>query len=346
MRSQAAVLVESHAALVVGEIEMPPTLDFGQVLVEIHFSGVCASQVHEIQARKGPDAYLPHLLGHEGSGVVLAVGPGVSTVHVNDHVVLHWRQGAGAQSPNPKYSWGQTSVNAGSVTTFNSHAVVSENRVTTIPLDFDMRLAPLLGCSVTTAFGAVGNDAGLKVGESVVVFGVGGVGLAAIMAAALTSAHPVIAVDIDDAKLAAARAVGATHVVNNRNAQQSFTALREILGGQGADAVLETTGVSSVISMAYEIAGDEGRTILVGVPDPSDPAFIRTLPLHFGKVLTGSHGGGSRPQRDIPRLIRLCESGKLDLGALPVTEHALSNVNEALELLNSGVPGRQLLRMG
>ena len=345
MKCKAAILVECHAPLVVDDIEIPSSLDYGQVLVEIHFSGVCASQVHEIEARKGPDANLPHLLGHEGSGTVVAIGHGVYTVVVGDHVVLHWRPGSGVQSPNPHYSWGQIVVNAGSVTTFNSHAVVSENRVTRIPRDFDLRLAPLLGCSVTTAFGAIGNDASLKVGESVVVFGVGGVGLAAVMAAALTSAYPIVAVDIDDAKLEISKSIGATHVLSNVNPDRAAEDLREVLGQQGADVVIETTGLSHVISLAYDLTGSQGRTILVGVPDPSDPASIRTLPLHFGKVLTGSHGGGAQPHRDIPRLIRLVEAGKLNLGLLPVTEHALADVNEAVHLLKAGAPGRQLIRM-
>jgi S-(hydroxymethyl)glutathione dehydrogenase/alcohol dehydrogenase len=317
-------------------------MSFGQVFVNVHYSGVCASQVHEIDGLKGPDHFLPHLLGHEGSGTVLEVGEGVRFVKPGDHVVMHWRPGNGIQSINPTYDWDGITVNAGSVTTFNSHAIVSENRLTPIPKWFDLRLAPLLGCAVTTAFGAIGNDAQVKIGESIVIFGVGGVGLAAVIAARLTTANPIIAIDLDQKKLDVAQSLGATHVIDARQ-QDSDHILRSLLGDEGADVVIETTGVRSVIETAYNICSSSGRTVLVGVPDPKDPASIPTLPLHFGKKLIGSHGGSSKPHIDIPRLIRLVEQGKLDLSTIPLTERPLSEINEAISDLRAGVPGRQLI---
>jgi S-(hydroxymethyl)glutathione dehydrogenase/alcohol dehydrogenase len=330
---------------VVGSVRLPDSLEYGQVFVRVHYSGLCASQVHEIEALKGPDRYLPHLLGHEGSATVLEVGPGVSTVKPDDNVVMHWRPGSGIQSPNPRYQWDDFVVNAGSVTTLNSFAVVSENRLTQIPEWFDLRLAPLFGCAITTAFGAIGNDAGLKVGESIVVFGAGGVGLAAIHAAHMTSAYPIIAVDLVPDKLEVAKTLGATHVVNGADAQEVLDSVEELLGVDGADVVIETTGVSSVIGTAYQACGPQGRTVLVGVPDYRESVSLHTLPLHFGKVLTGSHGGSTIPQRDIPRLVRLVEAGKLNLALFPLTEHPLSEINVALEALKHGVAGRQLIKL-
>ena len=172
---KAAILAESKQPLIVDDITLPDNLEFGQVLVDIHYSGICGAQINEIDAAKGPDKFLPHLLGHEGSGVVREVGPGVTTVKVDDHVVLHWRPSKGIQSPTPKYTWNGKTVNAGWVTTFNEQAIISENRLTVIPDSFDMRIAPLFGCSVTTAFGVVNNDAQIKIGQSVVIFGIGGV---------------------------------------------------------------------------------------------------------------------------------------------------------------------------
>ena len=345
LRPVAAILVKSHSDLVIDGIELPDELSYGQVLVRVHYSGLCASQVHEIDALKGPDTNLPHLLGHEGSGSVLTVGPGVTTIAPGDHVVMHWRLGAGIQAEKPRYRWGDRSLNAGSVTTFNSYAIVSENRVTRIPEGFDMRLAPLMGCAITTAFGAIGNDANLRIGESIVVFGVGGVGLAAVHAAHLTSAFPVVAVDLFDEKLDVARELGATHTVNAGGAKDLLQQIYDIVGAEGADAVIETTGQSSVIEMAYEASSSRGRTILVGVPDVTKTVSLHTLPLHFGKVLTGSHGGSSEPDRDIPRLVRLVESGTLDLRRFPVTEHALADINDAIRLLRAGAVGRQVIRM-
>jgi S-(hydroxymethyl)glutathione dehydrogenase/alcohol dehydrogenase len=335
-------LTHLDAPLEIVTVQRVGSLTFGQVLVEVHFSGVCASQVHEIDGLKGPDPFLPHLLGHEGSGTVLEVGEGVRFVNPGDHVVMHWRPGNGIQSANPRYDWNGITVNAGSVTTFNSHAIVSENRLTPIPKWFDLRLAPLLGCAVTTAFGAIGNDAQVKIGESIVIFGVGGVGLAAVIAARLTTANPIIAIDLDQKKLDVAQSLGATHVIDARQLD-AVEVVRNLLGDEGADVVIETTGVRSVIETAYNICSPIGRTVLVGVPDPKDPASIPTLPLHFGKKLIGSHGGSSKPHIDIPRLIRLVEQGKLDLSTIPLTERPLSEINEAISDLRAGVPGRQLI---
>lgn len=339
-----AILTGISYELDVAEIRTTTQLRFGQVLVQVHYSGVCASQVHEIDGLKGPDHFLPHLLGHEGSGTVLEVGEGVRFVKPGDHVVMHWRPGNGIQSANPIYDWDGKTVNAGSVTTFNSRAVVSENRLTPIPNWFDLRLAPLLGCAVTTAFGAIGNDAQVRIGESIVIFGVGGVGLAAVMAARLTTANPIIAIDLDQKKLDIALGLGATHVIDARQ-QDTKSVLRSLLGDEGADVVIETTGVKTVIETAYNICSPIGRTVLVGVPDPKDPALIPTLPLHFGKKLIGSHGGSSKPHIDIPRIVRLVEQGKLDLSTIPLTERPLSKINDAITDLRTGVPGRQLIKM-
>ena len=167
---KAAVLVQSKAPLEVVDVKLPDGLVYGQVHVKIHFSGICGAQINEIEAVKGPDKFLPHLLGHEASGTVLRIGPGVKTVKPNDRVVLHWRPSAGIQSEAPKYDWNGRTVNAGWVTTFNEEAFISENRLTVIPDTFPLRLAPLFGCAITTATGVVNNDAQVKIGQSVVIF--------------------------------------------------------------------------------------------------------------------------------------------------------------------------------
>ena len=151
---KSAVLIESNKPLIVAEIDLPKKLEFGQALVKVCYSGLCGAQINEIEAVKGTDKFLPHLLGHEGSGIVEKIGDGVTTVKPEDHVVLHWRKSSGIQSSTPKYSWNGKQVNAGWVTTFNEKTVMSENRLTVIPKDFDMKIAALFGCSVTSGFGA------------------------------------------------------------------------------------------------------------------------------------------------------------------------------------------------
>ena len=155
MKSKAAVLFNSKRPLEIIDLEIPNELDYGQVLVKVKYSGICGAQINEIDAVKGPDKFLPHLLGHEGSGIVEKIGNGVSNVNVGDHVVMHWRPSKGIQSNTPKYNYNGKIINAGWVTTFNQRSIVSENRLTKIPNDFDMKVAPLFGCAITTAFGVL-----------------------------------------------------------------------------------------------------------------------------------------------------------------------------------------------
>ena len=169
--AKAAVLTQSRQPLIVDEITLPDELGVGQVLVKILYSTICGAQINEIAAAKGPDKFLPHLLGHEASATVIETGLGVVNVKPGDTVVLHWRPSLGIQCQPPAYRWHGEKLNAGWVTTFNDYAVVSENRMTPIDLGYDLKVAPLLGCAVTTAAGVINNDAGVKIGESVVVFG-------------------------------------------------------------------------------------------------------------------------------------------------------------------------------
>ncbi len=343
--TKAAVLVELNKPLVVAELELPEKLSFGQVLVKIFYSGICGAQFNEIEGAKGPDKFLPHLLGHEGSGVVLDVGAGVKTVKKGDHVVLHWRPSNGLQSETPTYMWNGRKVNAGWVTTFNNYAVVSENRLTLIPADFDMKLAPLFGCSVTTAMGVVNNDAHLKIGQSVVIFGVGGVGLNLVQAASMVSANPIIAIDLYDSKLESARKFGATNCFNSKTSGSWKDEIYRIIGEKGADVVIETTGNSRIIETAYEMTHPDGKTILVGVPRKEDNISIYSLPLHFKKILKGSHGGSAEPHLEVPRYIRLYNLGKLKLKGLITHEFALEQINEALDTIRRGEAGRVIISM-
>ena len=339
---KSTILVENKKPLIVANVELPTKLEFGQVLVKISYSGICGAQINEIDAIKGPDKFLPHFLGHEGSGIVEKTGDGVTTVKPGDHVVLHWRKSSGIQSVTPKYLWNGKKVNAGWVTTFNEKAVVSENRLTVIPTDFDMRTAPLLGCSVTTGFGVVNNDAQVKIGQSVLIFGVGGVGLNIAQAASMVSAYPIIGVDLHEHKIDLGKNFGLTHgiIANSKNLKNE---IYNIVNQKVVDIVFETTGNSKVIEQAYELTNPEGKTILVGVPN--DKISIYSLPLHFNKVLTGSHGGDSVPDNDIPRYIRLIKHKKMTLENLITHEFKLSEINKALDLFRSGKAGRIVINM-
>lgn len=342
---KAAVLVEQRKPLELAEVELPEALGYGQVLVRLVFSGVCGSQLGEIEGVKGEDRYLPHCLGHEGSGYVIETGPGVKTVRSGDAVVLHWRPGKGIESEPPQYTWNGKRLNGGWVTTFNEYAIVSENRMTVIPPDFDLEFAALLGCAVTTGLGIVNNNARLKIGESLVVFGAGGVGLSVIQGAQMVSANPIVAVDLFDSRLELAKHMGATHTLNARS-----TDLREaipaILGPAGADVIVDNTGSVDMIELAYSLSAKQGRVILVGVPKKGCTVSIYTLPIHFGKTLIGSHGGEAMPAEDIPRYVGLIQAGRFPLRQLITDRYPLEEINSAIEDMRSGkVRGRCMIAL-
>jgi S-(hydroxymethyl)glutathione dehydrogenase/alcohol dehydrogenase len=343
LKTRAAILVATNAPLVIDEIEIPQ-LDVGQVLVKIDCSGICGAQIGEIAAVKGPDKYLPHLLGHEGGAVVLETGPGVTNVKRGDHVVMHWRKGAGIQARPATYEWNGATLNSGWVTTFSEHSVVSENRLTPIPKDVDFEVAALMGCAVTTGLGLINNDAQLKIGQSIAVLGCGGVGLNVIQGAAMVAADPIIGIDIHDQKLEMAGRFGATHLINSVRSDLR-KAVRDIVGTRGVDVFVENTGLVRLIEQAYELTASAGRTILVGVPRHDQDITIHSLPLHFGKVLTGCEGGHSNPPVDIPRYMNLYQRGKLKLNEQITHRFPLDEINAALDTVRKGEAGRCIVRM-
>ena len=336
----AAILVNQNKPLLVEKIDLPRQLELGQVLVKLHTSSICGSQIGEITGVKGEDKFLPHLMGHEGCGTVIAQGDGVTTVKEGDLVVLHWRKGSGLQASTPKYSWSGNTLNAGWVTTFNTHAIISENRCTTIPKSTNRDHASLFGCAITTGFGVIENNAKLKMGESIVVYGAGGVGLNIIQAAKLTSAYPIIAVDLYESRLEIAKKAGATHLIKGELSEVEKE-IKKI--SNKIDVFVDNTGLSKIIKYGYEVISSNGRLVLVGVPNKNDNLLIHTLPLHFGKKILGSHGGESNPEKDIPRFLKLYNQNKLNLDDLISTRYPLSKINVAIDDMRQGLSAGRII---
>ena len=334
MKTPAAILVEQRKPLVLDEVDLP-RLGFGQVLVDIHVTRICGSQLGEIDGVKGPDRWLPHLLGHEAGATVLEIGPEVRHVKPGDRVVCHWRPGKGIEARSPTYDWNGRTVNAGCITTFQRYAVLSENRVTAVPPDTDLEVCALLADTLTTGFGVVHNDAQVKIGESVVVVGCGGIGLGVVLGAHLAGAHPVVAVDLHDHKLAKAREFGATHTLNSRD-QDLAAAVLPLLDGRPADVVVDGTGQPAVLEQAFALAGPAGRCIGVGVMPHDRQLSLNTLPLHLGKSLAGSHGGSSLPADDIPRYLRMMRAGRFDPRGMISHRLPLRDINDGIARMRSG----------
>ncbi|CAN1484823.1 AdhC Zn-dependent alcohol dehydrogenases, class III [Candidatus Nanopelagicaceae bacterium] len=343
--TEAAILVASNSDLILDEIQFPEKLSSGQVLVELITSGICGAQINEIDAVKGPDRFLPHLLGHEGYARVLEVGDSVSTVKEGDEVVMHWRPGSGAESKPPSYTWRDKPLNAGWVTTFNRHAIVSENRLTQIDAnDVNPNLIPLLGCALTTALGVLENEAKVNFRDHLLIFGAGGVGLTLLKVAKFMNVSKVTIVDINQERLAVARALGADRAILFESKEQVLSQIFAHKDWGLPNVAIDTSGNVSAIEICYESTQPEARIVLVGVPRFGETVKIYTLPLHFGKSMIGSKGGGSIPNTDIPALLGLLKAKRIDFSDFPTKSFEFQEINNALTSLREGLVGRAILK--
>jgi S-(hydroxymethyl)glutathione dehydrogenase/alcohol dehydrogenase len=338
MKFKAAILTEINQPLTIGDVETTP-LQFGQVLVKVLVSGLCGAQLQEIAGLKGNEKFLPHLMGHEGSGIVEEIGVGVTKVKVGDKVVMHWRKNDGIEAPFPKYIYNGKEMSSGKVTTLSEYSIVSENRLTKVDNDTPDELCALLGCGLTTALGVINNEAKIKFGESVMIIGAGGVGLNLIQGAKLASAYPIYSVDITNEKEGMSYSVGATKFYNS---------LIEDMGKLKGeiDIIIDTTGNHNVIENTVDLLSNNGRYILVGQPKPGQELKIPNGYKMFdgnGKKIMATQGGKTIPHEDIPRYVNLHKSGVLNIDNIITHRFKLSEINDAIDTLKSGRAGRIMI---
>ena len=345
MKTEAAILVETGKPLNIVDLDIPQ-LNPGQVLVDIAFSGVCHTQVLECRGYRGEDKYLPHCLGHEGSGIVLETGKGVKKVKKNDRVILSWMKGSGADVPGTIYSWNGKQVNSGAITTFSRKSVISENRLTLIPKEhkISMQEAATLGCAVPTGLGAVFNVAKPKPMQSIAVFGSGGIGLCSIAGAKIAGCSPIIAVDIKDKKLELARQMGATHCIN-ASKSEPVAEIKKICRN-GLDFAIESSGIPDVmLQSVLSVRNQGGAAVIVGNARFGETLHLDPRQLNMGKKILGTWGGDNSPDRDFARYSELISSGKIDVKPLMSKIYKLSEVNSAIDDLESGKSLRPLVGM-
>ena len=343
MRTKAAVLFDINTPLRVVELQTRD-LQPGQVLVKVEYSGVCHSQLHEIRGRRGIDRFLPHTLGHEGSGIVIQIGSGVDKVKPGDHVVLSWIKGTGSDVSSSSYDSAEGTINSGAISTFMEHAVVSENRLTVISENMPLREAALLGCAVPTGAGTVLNTAQVRAGQSVAIFGLGGIGLSAVLGARIANADPIIGIDVLDHKLTHAKTLGATHVVNAAQ-RDTLAEVLQLTSGRGVDYAIEAAGRIETMQAAFNAVRDQGGLcVLAGNLAAGQTIQIDPFHLIRGKRIVGTWGGETAPDRDIPMYAAQYLAGRLNLSPLITHEYPLREINQAVVDLENGKVGRALIR--
>ncbi|MBM4296405.1 MAG: zinc-binding dehydrogenase [Deltaproteobacteria bacterium] len=359
IKGRAAIYVEPRKPLVVDEVEFAdPGPD--QVLVKLFSSGVCHSQLHTMQRPARPGHRLPALLGHESTGVVVAAGREVKHVKEGDHVITTWVDRDSATTNQPmvmhalndraqyRANWKGEEV-MHSAATWAEYAVAQERVVVPLPKDLPTDVTSIIGCAVMTGAGAIINTLQVRPGQSVAVFGAGGIGLCAISAAAIVDAYPVIAVDVNDSKLDFARRFGATHGVNAKNGDP-VQAVKDLTGG-GADAALDAIGlpltqeqILRAVRPGFSGLNKGGTALLIGLTPSGAKATLDTSLFVGNRSFTRTSGGDCKPDRDFPIFLRWLREGKLKLNELITNRYKLEQINEAVDDLEHGrILGRGIL---
>jgi S-(hydroxymethyl)glutathione dehydrogenase/alcohol dehydrogenase len=361
MQMTAPVLVQPRQPMELLEIDLDEP-GFGEVRVKMVASGVCHSCLHAYDGSHS-GMPMPMVLGDEGSGVVDAVGEGVRHLVAGDHVIISWAPSCAACKycslgfPGLCLNTPAIGEAAGGGTrfhrdggdvyhygpaTYGPYIILPEDAAVKIRRDFPLDVAALIGCSVSTGFGAVVNTAGLRAGQSVAIFGCGGVGLNAVQGAVATGAYPIIGVDVLDSKLALARDFGATHTFNIADEDAVAEILR--LTGGGADASIVAVGDTRAMEQGLEVLAKQGIEVLVGVPPTGTTLQIPPVLLVGGeRRIVGSRYGSGNPQVEFPKMVELAMAGRLRIADLVSKRYDIDEADEAFRALAAGEQARGLI---
>ena len=357
---KAAVCYEFRKSLTIEELELDPPKK-GEVKVHLAATAICHSDLHALRGEGS--AHVPFVAGHEAAGLVEEVGESVSLTKPGDRVVVCLMRSCGrcfyCTLGFPHLCEGDFALNKESrlrnkrgevvnqgmrTAAFAEYCIVDQSQVVRVPENMPLDRASLLACGVITGLGAVINTAQVETGSSVVVIGTGGVGLNAVQGAALAGAHPIIAIDLLDNKLKAARAFGATHTMNAVEREATEKAVKELTSGRGADYVFVTVGSAAAVAQALSLTRKRGSVIIVGMPAPGATASFQVNPFVRGEQrIIGSFMGSTRVGLSVPRLIDLYQHGRLKLDELITGRYPLERINEAIEAVEKGQALRNVI---
>ncbi len=328
IKIKAAVLEKINKKLKIKNIYHEDNLSKNQVLIKIIYTGICGSQIGEIKGIKGEDKFLPHLLGHEATGIILKTAKNIKDFKVNDKVILHWQKNSSKDSITPKYYDDKLKkINAGWVTTFNNMAIVSKNRITKLPKNLSMKTGILFGCSLTTSYGSIFKDSKINLSKKnlILITGVGMIGQA-IISLLYNQNQQLFYIESNTKKI--------------NFIKKNFPKVRFINDIQKSkilfDYVYETTGISNIIEDAYNFINNKGKLILIGVPRFNNKIKINTLGINYGKKLIGSYGGGVVPNKDISKIFSYIKENNVKLDNLVQGSYSFKNINKVLKSLIKG----------
>ena len=332
MNFTAAVLTKKDSPLkIINKLKFTK-LRKGQVLVRILHSAICRSQIMEIEGKRGKDKYLPHLLGHEGAGIVHSVGAGVKKVTKGDKIFLSWIKGKGLDSGGTKVKNQKKTINAGPITTFSNFSVISENRCFKIPKGFPLKKSVIFGCAVPTGAGIILNEIKPKKKDRICIIGLGGVGLSALIACKMLKLKNIVVVDIDNKKIKIAKKVGFKKTILLKNNKNAITKILNFNKGKYFDYTIESSGKSQSIEFAFSLTKKfGGKCFFASHPNEKSKISIKPFDLISGKKIFGSWGGGSDPQKIAKIMSKFFLKNKKILDLYFTKEYSLKNINKAIK---------------
>ncbi|MCY4319468.1 MAG: S-(hydroxymethyl)glutathione dehydrogenase/class III alcohol dehydrogenase [Alphaproteobacteria bacterium] len=368
MQTRAAVALEAGKPLSIETVDLDAPRE-GEVLVEIKATGVCHTDAYTLSGTD-PEGLFPAILGHEGAGVVVDIGPGVISLKPGDHVIplytpecrqckfcvsgktnlcvaIRDTQGQGLMPDGTsRFSIsGEKLFHYMGTSTFANHTVIPEIAVAKIREDAPFDKVCLIGCGVTTGLGAVFNTAGVEPGANVVVFGLGGVGLSVIQGARLSGANMIVGVDLNPAKAPRAERFGMTHFVNPEEVEGDLVPYLVDLTGGGADYSFECIGLVETMRQALECAHRGwGESIIIGVAGAGQEISTRPFQLVTGRVWRGTAFGGFKGRRDVPKIVDWYMDGKIEIDDMVTHTMGLDAINDAFDLMHEGKSIRSVIR--
>ena len=334
LKTTAAVLFKTKSKLKLVNLEIPK-LSKGQVLVKLSYSGICRSQIMEISGQRGKDKWLPHLLGHEAVGHVISIGKNVKKVKKNDNVILSWIKGKGIEAKGAVYKYQDININSGPITTFSKYTIVSENRVYKINKTQNKKLSVLCGCALPTGYGMAHNELKIKTNDkrSILVFGLGGIGLSTLMALKEKNVKDVTVIDKSIFKLNFAKQLGYNTYSNTEKLDKKF------------DIAIESAGKVSTIEKAFSlIKTNKGKLVFASHPKKNQKISIDPHELISGKSIKGSWGGGFNLDKNLNILLNNIKKLNKYYDQILPKVYKLQEINEAIKDIKNNNVFRAIIK--
>jgi len=332
MRTFNSAVLKNHKNPIIIEKFKFPLLAKGQVLVKIFYSGICRSQLMEKLGKRGKDEWLPHALGHEGSGKVIDAGKGVKKVKIGDNVILSWIKGKGIETGGFKIrNISNKDINFGPVTTLGNYTVVSENRVFLKPKKMNFKEAVLYGCAIPTGAGIIFNELNIKKNDSVLLIGVGGVGMSCLLALKAIGVKNVVIIEKNKNKLKDLKKFNIIYYKKNKH--------------NNFDYCIECSGVAKMIELGLEKIKKTGTLMFASHPPQKDKIKILPHDLISGKKIFGTWGGSSKLDNDITRFDKIIKNKNISLNLFFSKIYKLKEINKAFTDLSKGKIIRAIIKM-